>query len=243
MRNVIFMALVVLLTASCKTSQKSNSSDATDAINGKPVVVMNNFKDTISYLIGNDIARSFKTNKLDLNIDLLFAGITDGMNGSDTMFSQQQFQELMGRFQKEMQMKQQQEATQAASGNKEKGRLFLETNKAAEGVLVTASGLQYKVLRPGTGPKPSGPTAKVKVHYEGRLIDGTIFDSSYERNEPITFGLDQVIKGWTEGLQLMNVGSMYELYIPSELGYGDRNMGTIPPGSTLIFKVELLDLP
>ncbi|MPM02371.1 Outer membrane protein MIP [bioreactor metagenome] len=170
----------------------------------------------------------------------MFAGIRDASAGNDTLFSQQQFQELMGRFQKEMQQKQQVEAAKEATINKEKGKAYMEANAKKEGVMQTASGLQYKILRDATGPKPTA-TNTVKVNYEGRLIDGTIFDSSYERGQPIEFGLGQVIKGWTEGLQLMSVGSMYELTIPSELGYGDRPMQTIPAGSTLIFKVELLE--
>ncbi len=241
MKNLMILLMVAILAVSCHTGKKTCCSGG-QTLTDSPMV-MTSFKDTVSYLIGTDIAKSFKNNKLDLNIDLLFEGISDGMAGHDTLFSTSEFQALMGRFQKEMQLKQQQVAAEEANVNKEKGRIFLENNKKAEGVMVTASGLQYKILRPADGPKPAGPAAKVKVHYEGRLLDGTIFDSSYERNEPITFGLDQVIRGWTEGLQLMSVGSMYELYIPSDLGYGDRAVGNIPPGSVLIFKVELLELP
>ncbi len=238
MKNLIIIALIAIGIASCNTSKKtlSNKKDGGENSTATPITT---FKDTVSYMIGTDIAKSFKTNNLDINIDFIVAGMRDGMAGNDTLFTQAQFQEVMGRFQKEMQLKQQQTASLESVGNKEKGRLFLDANKIKDGVKTTASGLQYKVLREGTGAKP-GPTSKVTVNYEGKLIDGTIFDSSYERNEPISFGLDQVIKGWTEGLQLMTVGSMYELYIPSELGYGDRAIPSIPAGSTLIFKVELL---
>lgn len=119
---------------------------------------------------------------------------------------------------------------------------FLLDNSKKEGVAQTASGLQYKVIIEGSGARPSS-TDRVKVHYRGSLIDGTQFDSSYDRGEPLTFGLNQVIRGWTEGLQLMSIGSKYELYIPSELGYGARGAGAqIPPGATLIFEVELLDI-
>jgi len=128
---------------------------------------------------------------------------------------------------------------QESEGNKQKGKAFLATNKSQADVKVTSSGLQYKVIKKGEGPNPSA-TSNVTVHYEGKLIDGSIFDSSYERGEPITFGLNQVIPGWTEGLQLMNAGSTYQLFIPSELGYGDRSIPGIPAGSVLIFKVELL---
>ncbi|NUQ04212.1 MAG: FKBP-type peptidyl-prolyl cis-trans isomerase [Anaerolineae bacterium] len=120
---------------------------------------------------------------------------------------------------------------------------FLEANARKEGVVTTASGLQYKVLTQGTGKRPSSANSEVEVHYEGRLISGRVFDSSYQRGEPITFFLNQVIAGWTEGVQLMPIGSVYELYIPSELGYGARGAaGVIPPNATLIFKVELLNV-
>ena len=118
---------------------------------------------------------------------------------------------------------------------------FLEDNAKKEGVMTTASGLQYKVLEAGSGPKPDSANAEVEVHYEGKLVDGTVFDSSYQRGAPITFFLNQVIPGWTEGVQLMPTGSTYELYIPSELGYGRQGAGgVIPPNATLIFKVELI---
>lgn len=120
---------------------------------------------------------------------------------------------------------------------------FLEDNAKQEGVVTTKSGLQYKVLTQGTGARPTSSSAEVEVHYEGRLINGKVFDSSYQRGESITFFLNQVIAGWTEGVQLMPVGSTYEFYIPSELGYGTRGAaGVIPPNATLIFKVELLNV-
>ncbi|MBY5920626.1 FKBP-type peptidyl-prolyl cis-trans isomerase [Ferrimonas balearica] len=127
-----------------------------------------------------------------------------------------------------------------ASENAGVGSAFLAENAKQEGVETTASGLQYQVLVKGEGTEHPGPTSKVKVHYHGTLIDGTVFDSSVERGEPISFGLNQVIKGWTEGLQLMSVGDKYRLFIPAELGYGNRGVGAIPAGSVLIFDVELL---
>lgn len=124
----------------------------------------------------------------------------------------------------------------------QQGLEFLAQNKEADGVNTTSSGLQYLVLQAGTGAEHPGPTDQVKVHYHGTLIDGTVFDSSVDRGEPIEFGLNQVIKGWTEGLQLMVVGEKTRLFIPSELAYGSRNMGVIGPDSTLIFDVELLGI-
>ncbi|HBG70918.1 MAG: hypothetical protein A2W93_08665 [Bacteroidetes bacterium GWF2_43_63] len=237
MKKILVVFIIAAGLASCHSSKKACCDQSA---NTPQATIMTSFKDTVSYMIGTDIAKSFSQNKIELNLDLLFAGIRDGYNGKDTLFTQQQFQEIMGKFQMEMQQKQQMEATKDAAINKEKGRLYMEANAKKEGVMQTASGLQYKILRDATGPKPLA-TNTVKVNYEGRLIDGTIFDSSYERKEPIEFGLGQVIKGWTEGLQLMSVGSMYELTIPSDLGYGDRAMQSIPAGSTLVFKVELLE--
>lgn len=132
--------------------------------------------------------------------------------------------------------------SQKTNQQMEAGKQFLEENAKKEGVTITPSGLQYEVLQEGTGQKPTGATSRVTVHYEGKLTNGNVFDSSYKRNQPATFGLNQVISGWTEGVQLMPQGSKYRFYIPSELGYGTRGSGgSIPPYSTLIFDVELLE--
>ena len=129
---------------------------------------------------------------------------------------------------------------QKSSNQMEEGQKFLEENKQRPEVTTTASGLQYEVLIAGEGNRPSGPNARVTVHYEGKLINGKVFDSSYKRNQPASFGLNQVITGWTEGVQLMPQGSKYRFFIPPDLGYGSRGVGAIPPNSTLIFDVELL---
>ncbi len=230
MKKALFILSLAAFISSC-CAQKANTKD----------VVFENFTDTVSYMIGTDIAKSFQTNNIQVNSEMLFAGIRDVMGGKTDRFTQEQFQTVMGRFQKEMQQKQQAESAKQALINKEKGKAFMDENKKKEGVMQTASGLQYKILRDATGPKPTAANT-VKVNYEGKLIDGTIFDSSYERGQPAEFGLGQVIKGWTEGLQLMSVGSMFEFVIPSDLAYGDRGMQTIQGGSTLIFKVELLEI-
>ena len=140
-----------------------------------------------------------------------------------------------------MQAAQQAESTAAGASNLAEGQKFLADNKGKEGVQTTASGLQYKVLTMGDGAKPAA-TDTVKVHYSGKLLDGTEFDSSYARNEPISFALNRVIPGWTEGVQLMPIGSKFVFYIAPELGYGEGGGGPIPPNSTLVFEVELLDI-
>jgi FKBP-type peptidyl-prolyl cis-trans isomerase FklB len=240
MKNII-LAIILLLFSSGEAlfAQKSNKKETKK--DTKPVLILTNFSDTISYMIGTDIARSLKQNNLQVNQEILFQGIRDGMNGKDTLFTKEQFNTYMQRLQKELRKKMEEEQAKEAERNKAIGKKWLEDNKKKPGVMETASGLQYKVIKEGQGPKP-GPNSTVKVHYEGRLIDGKIFDSSYDRGEPLELSLSNVIKGWTEGLQLMPVGSIYELYIPSELGYGDRSLPNIPAGSVLIFKVELLDI-
>lgn len=231
MKKLFLLLVPALLIMSCKTQKETTKSEPQ----------FNTFRDSVSYVIGADIGKNFKTNNIDIDLDNMMMGLKDAMAGTDTLFSAQEVQTIIGKFQQEMQKAQTEKASAESVENKAKGEKFLMENKDKEGVITTASGLQYKVMREGSGAKPTAANT-VEVNYEGRLLDGTIFDSSYDRGESISFRLDQVIKGWTEGLQLMSVGSMYELYIPSELGYGDRSIPGIPAGSTLIFKVELLGI-
>ena len=190
----------------------------------------------ISYALGANIGESFKQQSIEVQMDKFFQGFQEGIAGKN-QFTQAEMEQIFNEFQKMMQQKQ----NSMVDEEKAKGAAFLAENKKKDGVIETASGLQYKVVKMGTGAKPTA-TDKVKVHYHGTLIDGTVFDSSVERGEPITFGLNQVIAGWTEGVQLMPVGSKFIFYIPSNLAYGDRAAGSIKPGSTLIFEVELLDI-
>lgn len=169
--------------------------------------------------------------ELTTDFELIKQGFINGLYQDETQFTAQTAGEYI----------QNAIATLKFGANKEAGEKFLAENKLREGVIVTESGLQYEVLTMGKGPKPSA-TDRVKVHYHGTLIDGSVFDSSVERGEPVTFGLNQVIAGWTEGVQLMPVGSKFRFYIPQELGYGAHEAGTIPAYSTLIFEVELLDI-
>lgn len=171
---------------------------------------------------------------MSINRNNLLAAFFEVLKGKSNMMTAEAADSLADSFQKKM--KEVKFAEQIEAGKK-----FLEENAKKDSVLTTESGLQYKVIKQGTGATPTA-SDRVKVHYEGRLLDGTVFDSSLERGEPVTFGVGQVIAGWTEALQLMPVGSEYELYIPQNLGYGEREAGSIPPYSTLIFKVQLLDI-
>lgn len=198
--------------------------------------------DTISYALGHDIGKNLKNMEVEINAKFLYNGIIDGLAGKNDIFSEEQIKEFMIAFQKDIQQKQQEKKAREAAENKKKGLEFLAGNKKKAGIIELPSGLQYKIIKEGTGAKPIA-TDKVKVHYEGTLIDGTVFDSSYERGTPISFSLNGVIKGWTEGLQLMKVGSIFMFYLSSDLAYGDKEPSPkIKAGSTLIFKVELIEI-
>src|SRR5689334_13019724 len=194
-------------------------------------------KDKVSYSIGVNIGMNLSRQKVPINADALSAGVRDGIAGKPQM-TDAEMKETMTAFEKDMMEKQK----EAGEKNAVDGTKYLEENKKKEGVKTTPSGLQYKSLKEGTGPQPKA-TDTVTVNYRGTLIDGTEFDSSYKRGEPATFPLNGVIKGWTEGLQLMKKGSKYQFFIPSTLAYGERSPGAgIPANSTLIFEVELLDV-
>lgn len=192
--------------------------------------------DKISYAIGLSMGQNLMGSGVtSLEYADLAAGIKDVLEKNQPQISYQEAQQVLGKFFSELEEK-------IAGEAKAAGEAFLAENAKREGVKVTESGLQYEVLEATIGQKPKA-TDKVRVHYEGTLIDGTIFDSSYKRGESITFGLNQVIKGWTEGLQLMSIGSKYKLYLPYHLAYGERGAGAnIPPYAALIFTVELLGI-
>ena len=195
--------------------------------------------DKVSYSIGLDIGSTFKKQNMEVNLDLLMAGMKDAVGGKKPLLTDDQVKETMTAYTKSMMEKQAAKAKEETAKNAAAGEKFLAENKGKEGVKTTASGLQYKVIKEGSGAAPK-ETETVVVHYKGTLIDGKEFDSSYKRNEPATFPVNRVIKGWTEGLQLMKPGSKYQFFIPASLGYGERGAGQdIGPNQTLIFEVEL----
>jgi len=192
-----------------------------------------------------------KSNFSEVNKSILAQGIRNGLDSTNLLIDAKDMQEVLsGYFKKkqQVQMEEQQAAASKAAEakfaeNKKAGEDFLEANKSKKGVKTTESGIQYIVLKEGSGEKPAGPMTKVKVHYHGTNIEGNIFDSSVDRGTPATFGLNQVIKGWTEGVQLMNQGAKYKFFIPQELAYGAQQKGeNIKPFSTLIFEIELLEV-
>ncbi|MBF0230523.1 MAG: FKBP-type peptidyl-prolyl cis-trans isomerase [Desulfamplus sp.] len=194
----------------------------------------------ISYAIGQNIGQNIKKD-FDVDVDSLCKGLKDSQEGKNTM-TEEEMKKTMESFQNQMREKQMAQMQKASATNKAAGDAFLKENKTKEGVVTLPSGLQYKIITKGTGAKPTADK-KVKCHYKGTTIDGKEFDSSYKRGEPATFQVGGVIKGWTEALQLMPVGSKWMLYIPSDLAYGDSGAGgAIAPGSTLIFEVELIGI-
>lgn len=201
-----------------------------------------------SYLFGYNYGNQFKQDEVDVNIDELLKGLKDGLAGKKSAIPQEQSQEVVQAFQRMMIAKQQEkqkqqaaEAVKLGEKNAVEGKAFLEDNKKKEGVQTTASGLEYKVVKEGEGEKPKA-TDQVTVHYKGTFLDGTEFDSSYKRKEPATFPLNGVIKGWTEGVQLMKVGAKYQFWIPENLAYGKDGRPGIPPNTTLYFEIELISI-
>lgn len=196
--------------------------------------------DKLSYALGLDLGAYFKSLGEDFNLSVIQRGIDDSYNGKKALMTTEEAAQVQQQFAARQQEKQVKQVMEMTAANQEAAKKFLDENKGKEGVKTTASGLQYKIVKEGKGDKPV-TTDTVKVHYKGTLLDGTEFDSSYKRNQPAEFQVDQVIPGWTEAMQLMNVGSTYELYLSPELAYGDRGAPpVIEPGSMLIFEVELL---
>lgn len=200
-------------------------------------------KEQVSYMIGRDIARSLEEVKDELDVETLSDAIASGLAGEESLMTDEQATQVRETFAQRIQAERIAETLATAKTNKEEGARFLAANATKEGVKTTDSGLQYQVITEGKGEKPS-PDSVVRVHYKGSLLDGETFDSSYDRNEPAVFSLQQVVPGWQEGIAMMPVGSKYRFWIPSELGYGEKGTpgGPIGPNAVLVFEVELQDI-
>jgi FKBP-type peptidyl-prolyl cis-trans isomerase FklB len=245
----LFTALIALLAGTAATQagkgQKtppkkapSSAASPSPALSDSPLKTQ---KDKVSYAIGMQVANNLNRQSLDVDPDVLMKGLKDTMAGKSLM-TDAEARTTMSQVFAELRAKQEEKMKEAGEANKKAGEDFLAANKSKPGVVTTPSGLQYKVITQGTGPKPTASDTVI-CNYKGTLIDGKEFDSSYKRGEPATFPVSGVIKGWTEALQLMPVGSKYELYIPSDLAYGERGAGAdIGPNTTLIFEVELLSI-
>ena len=203
----------------------------------KSVSTLSTLKDSTSYSLGADLGENLKKQNVEIDYDIFMAGLMDGMETGMVKLDQKQRRSVMTALQKSLREK----ANLEGESNLKLADEFLIKNKMNKGIKETPTGLQYRVINEGNGNSPN-KTDRVKVHYVGKLMDGTEFDSSIERGEPTEFGLNQVIKGWTEGLQLMKVGSKYEFFIHPKIAYGSRPRPTIPANSLLIFEVELLDI-
>src|ERR1700733_3851021 len=205
-------------------------------------LVLKTDKDKQSYAIGMNIGKSIHRDGVDVDPNILLRGMKDALAGGKTVLTEDEAKAVMLSLQTEVHKQQAEKAQLAGEANKKAGDAFLAANKTKEGVVTLPSGLQYKILTQGTGPKPTAADSVI-CNYRGTLIDGKEFDSSYKRGQPATFPVGQVIKGWTEALQLMPVGSKWQLFVPADLAYGDRGAGPdIGPGATLIFEVELISI-
>jgi FKBP-type peptidyl-prolyl cis-trans isomerase FklB len=228
-------------TTTTKTPAKKTGT-ATKAAPAPLTTRKQKFSYALGMNIGNGLGGNLKKQGVEVDWNLVAKGLKDAVAGGKTQLTEEEAQAVLKEVQTEVQKQQQEKTKEASDKNKGEGEAFLAANKGKDGVVTLPDGLQYKILTAGTGPKPA-PTDSVVCNYRGTLINGTEFDSSYKRGQPATFGVSQVIKGWTEALQLMPVGSKWQLFIPSNLAYGPRGAGAeIGPDSTLIFEVELLSI-
>jgi FKBP-type peptidyl-prolyl cis-trans isomerase FklB len=229
MKRIALLATILALLTSQAMAEKQD-------------VILSSQTDKISYIIGLNIGKNFKEQGTDVNPNTLMKGLEDGLSGDDALLDAGQQKTVMQAYQKEMLGKIQEKLEKQSEKDNAAGDAFLTANALKPGVQVNATGLQYKVIKSGKGDSPKR-NDKVKVKYEGSLINGEVFDSTDERGsgKPAVFRVDQVIPGWTQALQMMRPGSVWEIYIPAKLGYGARGMGgAIPPNSVLIFKVDLV---
>jgi len=232
MKHTIFMIITVVLLCTGFSGCKGKSSDPADGSFGKDP----------SYTLGMNIGSSLKYDSIYPDWDQFLQGMKDVLYGNETRLTMEEASKIFNEALKANYEKVEAEKAKKGEERKQAGIDFLEKNKQKPGIITTESGLQYEVITQGNGPKPTAQDT-VKVNYKGTLIDGTEFDSSYSRGEPSEFALNMVIKGWTEGIQLMNVGSKYKFFIPENIAYGAQDRGqNLPSYSTLIFEVELLDI-
>jgi FKBP-type peptidyl-prolyl cis-trans isomerase len=223
------------------TVAKSSTGAAAQHHPAPAPLVLKTDKDKQSYAIGMNIGKSIHRDGVDVDPNILLRGMKDALAGGKTALTDDEAKSVMTNLQANMRKEQAEKAQQAGDANKKAGDAFLAANKTKDGVVTLPSGLQYKILTQGTGPKPAA-TDTVVCNYKGTLLDNSEFDSSYSRNQPLTIPVSGVIKGWTEALQLMPVGSKWQLFIPSDLAYGPQAKGPIGPNSTLIFEVQLLSI-
>ena len=248
---VLSAATLALFVAGCKPGDKPAAAkpDAAAATDGAQpagavsVAGLPTEKEQVSYMVGMAMAKNLEPMKDEIDLDTMMKAIRSSLAGEKLLLDDKQAQQVSEQFGQKMQAKQIAKMLADAKKNLEAGQKFMAENAKKPGVQTTASGLQYQVVTQGTGPKPKASDA-VKVHYKGALLDGKTFDSSYDRGQPVTFPLAQVVPGWQEGIQLMPVGSKFKLWIPANLGYGEKGTpgGPIGPNSTLVFDVELLEI-
>ena len=237
------LALVGLVSLQACNQQSAGTDSTAAAEPAAAEVALESTQQRLSYGIAFGLGQRMAQDGMPMDIDAFIAGFRDGATGQTGRMSQEEIASEMQAYQEKMVSEQQAAQAELAEANLAAATTYLEENKAREGVVVTESGLQYEVLEAGEGATP-GPEDTVEVHYTGTLIDGTEFDSSHKRGQTVTFGVGQVIAGWTEALQLMPVGSKYKLHIPPELGYGAGGAGQmIGPNSALVFEVELVSIP
>lgn len=225
-----------------KSQQSTAPKRPQAAAKAKVPFTLKTQKDKTSYAMGMNVGTGLRKQSIDIDPEILARGLRDAFSNGKTLLTEEEARTVLTQLQSDMRKKQQELAQQLGDANKKQGLAFLEANKTKDGVVALPSGLQYKVLQEGTGPKPTA-TDSVVCNYRGTLLDNTEFDSSYKRGQPATFPVTGVIKGWTEALQLMPVGSKWQLFVPAELAYGERGAGgQIGPNATLIFEVELVSI-
>lgn len=236
----LFAGILGLIALLGGCNQKTDGDSDNDGKKSDGVA-LDTLEKKVNYAFAIGLADNMEQSGVTIEPEAFAQALKDKRDGVELRLSEEERQEVMQTFQEQQMSQREEEKSKQAEANQKEAEAFFTENAEAEGVEETESGLQYKVLEEGDGAKPSAEDT-VTVHYRGRLLDGTEFDSSYERDQPATFALDSVIAGWTEALQLMPVGSKYEIYVPADLAYGPGGNGPIPPNSALIFEVELLEI-